>query len=105
MKSFALCVSGSNILCVGLTLGLQHTLYSVGELDGSLEVCAEVLEGTILANETVLINYITASSDAEGQYCAHASAQQWTLATLSTALNLSQLQHLMTSLLRLAHFK
>ena len=76
--------------CLGLTVGLQHTLYSVGELDGSLEVCSEVLEGTILANETVLINYITASSDAEGQYTVQVLLQSCALAVVSTALNLSQ---------------
>ena len=52
---------------VGLTIGLQHSMYSVSEVDGSLQVCAEVLEGSILANETVLVNYFTASGDAKGQ--------------------------------------
>ena len=42
-------------------------MYSVSEVDGSLQVCAEVLEGSILANETVLVNYFTASGDAKGQ--------------------------------------
>ena len=79
-------------LCTGLTIGLQHTLYSVGEVDGSLEVCAEVLEGNILINETAYIDYITASSDAEGQYCAQTSAEQCALAVVSTyiAPSLSQ---------------
>ena len=58
---------------IELTIGLQHTLYSVSELDGSLEVCAEVLEGSHLATEAVLVNYFTTHGDAVGQYCVSES--------------------------------
>lgn len=52
---------------IGLTIGLQHTVYSVSELAGSVEVCVEVLEGSHLASEAVLVNYFTANGDAVGK--------------------------------------
>ena len=50
----------------GLTLGPEKSLYSVKEDEGSLEVCMDVLLGTIPSSETYTISYSTVNGAAEG---------------------------------------
>ena len=67
-----------------MTIGLQQTAYSVYETDEYQVVCAEVLSGDI-AGRNIMIDYITTSDTAEGEYyltCNYTSkwssiAQKW----------------------------
>ena len=54
----------------GLTVGTEQSFYSVREDDGSLEVCIDVLFGTIPSNNTYIISYTTSQSTAEGIHSA-----------------------------------
>ena len=53
----------------GLTIGTEQSFYSVREDEGSLEVCIEVLLGTVPPNYTYIISYTTSQSTAEGNQC------------------------------------
>ena len=55
-------------LCAGLTIGTEHSFYSVREDESSLEVCIDVLLGSIPSNDTYTISYTTSDSAAEGTY-------------------------------------
>ena len=51
---------------VGLTIGTEQSFYSIREDAGSLEVCIDVLLGSIPSNDTYTISYTTSESAAEG---------------------------------------
>ena len=53
-------------LYAGLTIGTEQSFYSVRENEGSLEVCIDVLLGSIPSNDTYTISYTTSESSAEG---------------------------------------
>jgi len=50
-----------------VTIGVQHTTYSVGEIDGTQAVCIEVTSGDIAGRE-IAITYSTADGSAT---CKH----------------------------------
>ena len=67
--SIHLCIALSTLsLLVGLTIGAEQSFYSIKEDEGSLEICIDVLLGTIPSDESYTINYITANGAAEGIY-------------------------------------
>ena len=51
---------------LGLVLGSEKSLYTVKEDEGSVEVCIDVLMGTISSGDTYTISYTTANGAAEG---------------------------------------
>ena len=53
-------------LCAGLTIGTEQSFYSVKENEGSLEVCIDVLLGSIPSSDTYTISYTTSEYSAEG---------------------------------------
>ena len=55
-------------LCAGLTIGTEQSFYSVRENEGSLEVCIDVLLGSIPSSDTYTISYTTSESSAEGNW-------------------------------------
>ena len=50
----------------GLTIGTEQSFYSVREDEGSLEICIDVLYGSIPSDDTYTISYSTSESAAEG---------------------------------------
>ena len=46
-----------------ITIGVQHTTYSVGEIDGTQAVCIEVISGDTAGRE-IVINYSTTDGSA-----------------------------------------
>ena len=57
----------SLFLILGLTIGTEQSFYSIREDEGSLEVCVDVLLGSIPSSETYTISYTTLNSAAEGK--------------------------------------
>ena len=57
----------SFFLILGLTIGTEQSFYSIREDEGSLEVCVDVLLGSIPSSETYSISYTTLNSVAEGE--------------------------------------
>ena len=55
-------------LCAGLTIGTEQSFYSIREDEGSLEVCIDVLLGSIPSSDTYTISYTTSEYTAEGNY-------------------------------------
>ena len=53
-------------LSAGLTIGTEQSLYTIREDEGSLEVCIDVLLGSIPSSDTYIISYTTTESAAEG---------------------------------------
>lgn len=54
-------------LTLGLTIGTEQSYYSIREDEGSLEVCVDVLLGSIPSSDTYTISYTTSNSAAEGK--------------------------------------
>jgi hypothetical protein len=55
-----------HIIAAGVTVGLEFPSYTVNERDGSIEVCAVLLDGTL--QRTLMVNLSTQqNANAQGQ--------------------------------------
>ena len=57
-----------------MTIGFEATIYEVNETDGTVEVCARVLEGSL--NTSVVTSVESMDGSAEGQN-VHSSHRVW----------------------------
>ena len=56
-----------NINTTGVTIGLEFPRYTADEGDGSVEICAVLIEGTLM--RTLMVNLSTQqNANAQGQY-------------------------------------